>query len=601
VIGLGLVLAVSATGCVQLPLAPPGVQFEPPRLPRYVSREAASAAAYMRGRMAQREGRWIEALEELRQAAGLTPDDLGTLRALVEVAMRLNRPELALEGAQRAHELAPDDESIRRDYVAVLVAVGEYERAAALLEARLEAPGEVLNPDAALGLLSIYLELEQEDKAEALARRLRQQDPDSIEGYLALGTVLEQQQRFEEAEKLYTGAFDRGDLDPRLYDGLARIARSRGDTPREIEFLRGKLELLPGDPGTLGRLLEIHSGEGDRGALISVIEEIVYYNQGNARARLQLGVLYLQAGRLDDAIESLSEVARTANVESDLGAQSRYLLGRIYARTGQSELSAPLLESIPERASTYVEAQLALVSLFQDDQRYDDALAALDRALSRSNSVPLQLQRAQLLQQSGRADEGVRLVEGLIEQHPDQAGDLYYQLGMLHTHAGDEERALQVMLRALEVAPDNPNVMNFVGYVWADRGVRLEEAEGLIRQAVELRPEDGLIVDSLGWVLYKRGLEQQRSGRLDAASESFGGAVEQLERARDLMTSGDPTIERHLGDVYQSLLRYEDALAAYEKALLLEPTVDEEQQIQAEIERVRRFIGQRSESPGAVD
>jgi len=586
-------------GCAQLPISTSPILNEPP-LPRFVSAEAAAASAYMRGRIFQREGRWAEALAAFNQAVELAPDDLPSQRAVTELAMRLGRTDLALSSAETARSLAPDDPDVQRDFIGVLVAAEQLERAVDLLEQQLEASKDELDPDMALGLVSMYVELERDSDAEALARRMIEGAPADVSGYIALGTVLERTKRLDEAEKCYRKAFDKVELDPRLYDGLARVARARGDTDREIELLRNKLDLLPGDPGTLGRLVEIYSEREDRGALISVIEEIVYYNRGNARAQLQLGILYLQAGRLDDAIDSFEQLSRGFTPQSEIGAQARYLLGRIYARIGQSEPAISLLGSIPSDAPTYVESQLALVALLQDEQRYEEALSALDRALERSDSMPLQLQRAQLLQLSGRTEEGVALIEGLIDRYPGQAGELYYQLGMLHTNAGKDELALQTMLQALALAPDNPNVMNFVGYVWADRGERLDEAEGLIRGAVAQRPEDGFIVDSLGWVLYKRGLQEQRLGRIADASESFGGAVRELERARKLVESGDVTIERHLGDVYQTMLRYTDALTAYQNALELGPADDEAEQIRSEIARVQRYLEQ-SGTSGPVD
>jgi Flp pilus assembly protein TadD len=108
------------------------------------------------------------------------------------------------------------------------------------------------------------------------------------------------------------------------------------------------------------------------------------------------------------------------------------------------------------------------------------------------------------------------------------------------------------MRALLAVNADHAEAMNFVGYAYAEQGVRLEEAERLVRRALELKPRSGHILDSLGWVLFRRG---------DARR-----AVEVLEQA-DVLTGPDPTILEHLGDAYRANARPRDAAQAYRRAL----------------------------------
>ena len=99
-------------------------------------------------------------------------------------------------------------------------------------------------------------------------------------------------------------------------------------------------------------------------------------------------------------------------------------------------------------------------------------------------------------------------------------------------------------------------MLNYLGYSWVDRGVRLEEARDMIARAVKARPDDGYIVDSLGWALYRMG--------------DFEGAVEQLERAVELSPS-DPTINDHLGDAYWQVGRKSEARFQWQRAMSLDP------------------------------
>ena len=108
----------------------------------------------------------------------------------------------------------------------------------------------------------------------------------------------------------------------------------------------------------------------------------------------------------------------------------------------------------------------------------------------------------------------------------------------------------------MELRPDQPLVLNYLGYSWIEQGLHLERARKMIEKAVSLRPRDGYIVDSLGWVLYRLG--------------DFEGAVKQLERAVELRPQ-DPVINDHLGDSYWRVGRKLEARFQWRRALTFEP------------------------------
>jgi Flp pilus assembly protein TadD len=122
------------------------------------------------------------------------------------------------------------------------------------------------------------------------------------------------------------------------------------------------------------------------------------------------------------------------------------------------------------------------------------------------------------------------------------------------------------MQRALELSPDQPDVMNYLGYSWVDRGERLTEALALIQRAVELRPMSGAIIDSLGRARYRLG--------------DYAQALELLERAVELAPA-DPTLNDHLGDVYWRVERRIEARFQWQRALTFNP--DDPAPIQAKI------------------
>ena len=132
--------------------------------------------------------------------------------------------------------------------------------------------------------------------------------------------------------------------------------------------------------------------------------------------------------------------------------------------------------------------------------------------------------------------------------------------------SGEWPKAEADFLRALELEPDQPLVLNYLGYSWVEQERNLDEAKTMIEKAVELRPDDGYIVDSLGWVAYRLG--------------DFEEAARQLELAVELVP-GDPIINDHLGDAYWQVGRLNEARFQWRRVLTLEP----EDELAAQVRR----------------
>ena len=128
--------------------------------------------------------------------------------------------------------------------------------------------------------------------------------------------------------------------------------------------------------------------------------------------------------------------------------------------------------------------------------------------------------------------------------------------GIAFERIGAWPKAESDFLRALELEPDQPLVLNYLGYSWVEQMNNLDEARTMIEKAVELRPDDGYIVDSLGWVEYRLG--------------DYEEAVRQLERAVALQ-AGDPVINDHLGDAYWQVGRLHEARFQWRRVLTLGP------------------------------
>lgn len=163
------------------------------------------------------------------------------------------------------------------------------------------------------------------------------------------------------------------------------------------------------------------------------------------------------------------------------------------------------------------------------------------------------LRRKQRFAEAATAYDAAIRRAGTLEPHH---WPLLYSRGISYERSGAWPKAEADFQKALALKPDQPDVLNYLGYSWIDKGERLAEARAMIEKAVALRPRDGAIVDSLGWALYRMG--------------EFANAVKVLERAIELKPE-DPTINDHLGDAYYQVGRVDEANFQWKRALGLNP------------------------------
>lgn len=251
-------------------------------------------------------------------------------------------------------------------------------------------------------------------------------------------------------------------------------------------------------------------------------------------------------------------------------------------------------------------AQLLLASLLEDDDRFEAANAVYAGiADSSPMSLTAKIRRADNLDRLGHTDEAVLFLREVARLRPtdpkpmldlgdilrrhkrfNEAVDAYeeglkrigtirkqhwpilYTQGIALEQSGDWDRAEDRFLRALNFDPDQPLVLNYLGYSWVEKGKNLKRAEAMIRKAVSLRPSDGYIVDSLGWVLFQ-------IGKIDEA-------VKELERAVELRAE-DPVINDHLGDAYWQVGRHREAVFQWKRVLGLDPDDDVAERARAKI------------------
>ncbi len=253
---------------------------------------------------------------------------------------------------------------------------------------------------------------------------------------------------------------------------------------------------------------------------------------------------------------------------------AQLLLADILSAQHKPEQSLAVLAEIRPGSAYYWSARLRGAVNLDTLERSDEAIAQL-KAMAAENPklIGAAVELGDLLRSKKRFGEAVSAYDEAIRRAAasglPERWSLFYNRGVALERSGQWQRAEGDLVRALDMKPDQPMVLNYLGYSWIDRGENLERGLKMIEKAVELRPEDGYIVDSLGWAHYRM--------------EDYAGAVQYLEKATELVP-GDPTINDHLGDAYWRTGRLVEARYQWHRALQLGPQENEVKTIEAKLD-----------------
>jgi tetratricopeptide (TPR) repeat protein len=314
---------------------------------------------------------------------------------------------------------------------------------------------------------------------------------------------------------------------------------------------------------------------------------------------------------LEPSYEALKEGTSVDPVIEDATdglAESLFDIAFLLQRQQALDTSLVLTRKAIYLKPDFAVAQIFLADTLASDSRYEAAIDAYYKVPADSGfGWQARLEAARTLDFIDRTDEAIAALEEMIDERPERSDaaqllgtilrgrerfeeaipfyniaverigeptvadwPLLYFRGIVLERTKQWDLAEADFLKALELEPEQPYVMNYLAYSWIEFGENYDEALDMLIRAVELRPEDGYIVDSLGWVYYRLG--------------DYENAVVQLERAVEL-TPLDPTINDHLGDAYWRVGRYAEARFQWRRALSFDPDEEQRPLIEGKLER----------------
>lgn len=252
--------------------------------------------------------------------------------------------------------------------------------------------------------------------------------------------------------------------------------------------------------------------------------------------------------------------ARLASWAAPDDGEAMLALAGLMVAQGNAALAVDVLKELPAESPWGWEARLATADALIADGRPDEGKQLLVRM---ADERPQRIDALVKLGDLARSHEDYSGAERAYDQAIQRVGEpsrrhwrLFYARGVARERTGAWDAAAADLQEALRLEPDQPLVLNYLGYSWVDRGQNLQTALGMLQKAVELRPRDGFIIDSLGWAYFK-------IGRMDEAVVWLDRAVE--------AEPGDPVINEHLGDAFWRTGRIREARFQWQRALTLSP------------------------------
>jgi tetratricopeptide (TPR) repeat protein len=331
-----------------------------------------------------------------------------------------------------------------------------------------------------------------------------------------------------------------------------------------------------GHPAAAQRILAaLASGSPDMTIAAPRLEEtsatrpVATATDGMAEAYLALG----GALRAQDSHEYAMLMLRLAlDLRPGLTA-ARLLAADILSTDQHPEAALEMLAAVPANDPLNPVIRMRRIGIMVQTGHTDDAMHALDRVAADFPDSPLPaIQRGDLLRSKEHFNEAIVAYSAGIAKIAEPGAEdwpVFYDRGIAYEQANQWHKAEADFRHALQLAPDQPYVLNYLGYSLAEKGERLTEAQAMIQKAAARRPNDGAITDSLGWVLLRQG--------------HIGDAVQLLERAVELEPE-DPVINGHLGDAYSAAGRGLEAQYQWRRALTLNPGPEDTAKLEAKLQ-----------------
>ena len=470
-------------------------------------------------------------------------------------------------------------------------------------------------------LVRAYVRDENFEAALGMCEKAVKQRPKQANLRVVLGEIYHRLKRYDDAMQSFETAIA---LDPESslgYGALVELQESRNDLTATIDIYDRLIEISPDSPGLYYQLALVLIRVNDKPRAIEALQKTLTLNPKLVRAQYLLGILYLETNQIEECIGQLrtymqrrpNDMAAADNLAGALARVGRFEQAiAIYQRILSSNQAQPqhniaamylhlrakrldelaslsppeggpyfsmILQAIAQQESGASVQMLAkaldavegdldaecglylnnLLYLFGEQDTGAWLYEALGRLVEEADSRVLHVVRARILMAMDRHEEAIPLLKSVLARYaPDQW--VHYYLAISYEEVGDFENTEKHLKAYMTFIPDDPDILNFLAYLYAEEGVKLDEALELLRRALEADPENPYYMDSLGWTYYKQGRADE--------------AVRYIQKALYGMDSDDAVLRDHLGDAFLLKGDVGRAREEWSRAIRLDPELE---------------------------
>lgn len=468
-----------------------------------------------------RMGNQRDAVFYAERALRLSPANIEILVLLGDIYIASGEPEKGFNAYSKSIQLAPNQRDAYFKVAKIYADKKDLDMAEKMIYKGIEVGPP--SPFAYYFLGSISTENKMLDRGLEFHQEALSLDPNFEPAHIGIAIIYERQGKIQAAINVYRHILNR--INPKNRQSVNRLVQLLMKTKSFDDALNLLGRLFEEDPTNIDlsfQMVQVLVEKKEFSKAIKQLLPIVAARQNDLRLQVYLAALFEENNESDKAIltyQALLEKNPNAyDVRIRLGSLYFYQLKDVSKALAQGELAKKIA---PQRTEAYLFTGLVL----HEVERYDDAAAALLKGIEKNPMLP----------------------------------DLHFHLGATFDKLERFDDMVMEMKKAIDLDSDYANALNYLGYTFADNGIRLNEAVKLINRALKIRPDDGYFIDSLGWAYYRKG--------------EVRNALRLLKKAVSLVPN-DPVIHEHLGEVYLKNGRTELAREAWMRSLSLDPEND---------------------------
>lgn len=514
--------------------------------------DGESISHYLSATILQYRGQYDESAEQMRKAAEKAPNPLPLRKKLVAMYIRSGNMDRAIEECETAIRQLPDDPSLHIILGTLYQQTERFEEATRTFEKAI-----ALTPGNTTGYEALVRAAESANDLVSVVdtyRRLLELSPQSSDLQARYGIALARLNDYEAASAALQKAIE---LDPNNLEALyilGLVSLDADKNEQAVVYLRRLQELKPDYEKLDIRLTGALARNGQDAEALEILRKVIDSGRGSQEMTVQAMYLMLRLQRYDEVLNTATPTDAPV-FSAVLRAIAKLQSGKEGAATEFDGLSTTDSD-FDEETGRFLSGLINL----SPGKTGEDALSQMLGALRTSGvaSKWLDVLYGRVLMARDNYAQAEPVLQGVLTTYGADR-NAHLALATLYQELDRPEDCERHLQAYLELDPNDPEVLNFLGYLYADMGKNLDRAEELVRKALEAEPENGFFLDSLGWVFYRKGNADE--------------AIRYIRMAIIRMSEDDAELRSHLGDAYLLKGDKERAVSEWKRAYRLDPTL----------------------------